>query len=173
MAMLSTVPNPETTRAKMAEKKERPRKIIADNRKARFNYEIGEVVEAGIALTGTEVKSLRGGRASIAESYADAKNGEVWLVNANIPEYLQASRFNHAPKRPRKLLLHRREIAKLIGAVERQGMTLVPLKLYFNVKGRAKVELALARGKKLHDKRQTEKKRSWERERGRLLRQKG
>ena len=157
----------------MAEKKERPHKIVADNRKARFNYEIGEVVEAGIALTGTEVKSLRNGRAAIAESYADAKNGEIWLINANIPEYLQASRFNHAPKRPRKLLLHKREIARLIGAVEREGMTLVPLKLYFNGKGRAKVELALARGKKLHDKRETEKKRSWERERGRLLRQKG
>ena len=157
----------------MAEKKPRPFKIIAENRKARFNYEIGEVVEAGIALTGTEVKSLRQGKATIAESYADARSGEIWLVNANIPEYLQASRFNHAPKRPRKLLLHRHEIARLIGAVERQGMTLVPLKLYFDVKGRAKVELALARGKKLHDKRETEKRRSWERERGRLLRQKG
>jgi len=157
----------------MAEKKPRPFKIIAENRKARFNYEIGEVVEAGIALTGTEVKSLRQGKATIAESYADAKNGEIWLVNANIPEYLQASRFNHAPKRPRKLLLHKRQISKLIGAVEREGMTLIPLKLYFNEKGRAKIELALARGKKLHDKRETEKKRSWERERGRLLRQKG
>ena len=157
----------------MAEKKERPHKIVADNRKARFNYEIGEVIEAGIALTGTEVKSLRNGRATIAESYADAKNGEIWLVNANIPEYVQASRFNHAPKRPRKLLLHRGQINKLIGAVERQGMTLVPLKLYFNERGRAKIELALARGKKLYDKRETEKKRSWERERGRLLRQKG
>ena len=157
----------------MAEKKERPRKVVADNRRARFNYEIGETVEAGIALTGSEVKSLRQGRATIAESYADTRGGEVWLVNANIPEYVQAGRFNHAPKRPRKLLLHRSEIAKLIGAVERQGMTLVPLKLYFNAKGRAKVELALARGKKLHDKRETEKKRSWERERGRLLRQKG
>ena len=129
--------------------------------------------EAGIALTGTEVKSLRQGKATIAESYADARDGELWLFNANIPEYLQASRFNHAPKRPRKLLLHRREIDKLIGAVEREGMTLVPLKLYFNEKGRAKVELALARGKKLHDKRETEKKRVWDRERGRLLRAKG
>ena len=119
------------------------------------------------------MKSLRVGKAAIAEAYADARRGEIWLLNSNIPEYLQASRFNHAPKRPRKLLLHRREIAKLIGAVEREGMTLVPLKLYFNAKGRAKVELALARGKKLHDKRESEKKRSWERERGRLLRQKG
>jgi SsrA-binding protein len=157
----------------MAEKKERPRKIVADNRKARFNYEIGEVVEAGIALTGTEVKSLRNGRATIAESYADAKNGEIWLVNANIPEYVQASRFNHAPKRPRKLLLHRRQIEKLAGGVERDGMTIVPLKMYFNDKGRAKVEVALARGKKLHDKRETDKKRSWEREKGRLMRLKG
>jgi SsrA-binding protein len=139
---------------------ERKLRVIADNRKARFNYEIGEVIEAGIALTGTEVKSLRQG-------------GEIWLVNCNIPEYQQASRFNHAPKRPRKLLLHRRQINKLSGAVEREGMTLVPLKLYFNEKGRAKLELALARGKKLYDKRQTEKKRSWERERGRLLRAKG
>ena len=119
------------------------------------------------------MKSLRVGKASIGESYADARGGELWLVNANIAEYLQAGRFNHAPKRPRRLLLHRRQINKLTGAVEREGMTLVPLKLYFNEKGRAKIELALARGKKLHDKRETEKKRSWERERGRLLRAKG
>jgi SsrA-binding protein len=157
----------------MAEKKDRPRKIVADNRRARFNYEIGESVEAGIALTGSEVKSLRLGRATIAESYADTRGGEVWLVNANIPEYVQAGRFNHAPKRPRKLLLHRREIDKLAGGVERDGMTIVPLRMYFNEKGRAKIEIALARGKKLYDKRQTEKKRSWERERGRLLRAKG
>jgi SsrA-binding protein len=157
----------------MAEKQPRPFKIIAENRKARFNYEIGEVVEAGIALTGTEVKSLRQGKATIAESYADAKNGEIWLVNANIPEYLQASRFNHAPKRPRKLLLHRRQIDKLAVAVEREGMTIVPLKMFFNGKGRAKIEIALGRGKKLHDKRETEKKRSWDREKGRLMRLKG
>jgi SsrA-binding protein len=157
----------------MAEKKPRPFKIIAENRKARFNYEVGEVVEAGIALTGTEVKSLRQGKATIAESYADANNGEIWLVNANIPEYLQASRFNHAPKRPRKLLLHRRQIDKLAVAVEREGMTIVPLKMFFNEKGRAKIEIALGRGKKLHDKRETEKKRSWDREKGRLMRLKG
>jgi SsrA-binding protein len=157
----------------MAAKTDRKLRIIADNRKARLNYEIGEVFEAGIALTGSEVKSLRQGKASIGESYADARGGEIWLVNANIPEYLQAGRFNHLPKRPRRLLLHRRQINKLSGAVEREGMTLVPLKLYFNEKGRAKIELALARGKKLYDKRQTEKKRSWERERGRLLRAKG
>ena len=157
----------------MADKKERPHKIVADNRRARFNYEIGETFEAGIALTGTEVKSLRQGRATIAESYADTRDGELWLVNANIPEYVQASRFNHAPKRPRKLLLHRRQIEKLAGGVERDGMTIVPLKMYFNDKGRAKVEVALARGKKLHDKRETDKKRSWEREKGRLMRAKG
>jgi SsrA-binding protein len=157
----------------MAAKAERRYKLAADNRKARFHYEIGEVFEAGIALTGTEVKSVRAGKATIAESYADARGGEIWLINATIPEYLQAHRFNHAPKRPRKLLLHRRQISKLIGAVEREGMTIVPLKLYFNDKGRAKIEIALARGKKLHDKRETEKRRDWDRERGRLLRQTG
>jgi SsrA-binding protein len=157
----------------MAAKPERALRVVADNRKARFNYMIGDVIEAGIALTGTEVKSLRQGKATIAESYADARGGELWLINSNIPEYLQASRFNHAPKRPRKLLLHKREINKLIGAVEREGMTIVPLKLYFNPKGKAKIEIAVARGKKLHDKRETEKKRSWERERGRLMREKG
>jgi len=157
----------------MAAKSDRKLRVVADNRKARFNYQIGETFEAGLALTGTEVKSLRGGKATIAEAYADSRGGEIWLVNANIPEYLQGGRFNHAPKRVRKLLLHRRQINKLMGAVEREGMTLVPLKLYFNEKGRAKLELALARGKKLHDKRETEKRRSWERERGRLLRAKG
>jgi SsrA-binding protein len=148
-------------------------KVVADNRRARFNYEIGEVFEAGIALTGSEVKSLRNGRATIAESYADARDGEIWLLNANIPEYLQAGRFNHLPKRPRKLLLHKRQINKLAGAVEREGMTIVPLRLFFNERGRAKIELAIARGKKLHDKRDTERKRSWDRERGRLMRLKG
>jgi SsrA-binding protein len=157
----------------MAEKPQRANKIVADNRKARFHYEIGDVYEAGIALTGTEVKSLRQGKATIAESYAAERDGELWLYNAHIPEYLQANRFNHYPRRPRKLLLHAREIHKLRGAVEREGMTLVPLKLYFNPKGRAKVELAVARGKKLHDKRETEKQRSWERERARLMREKG
>jgi SsrA-binding protein len=157
----------------MAAKSERKLKTVADNRKARFNYAIGETFEAGIALTGTEVKSLRDGKATIAESYAASQDGEIWLYNANIPEYLQANRFNHAPKRARKLLLHKRQIHKLIGAVEREGMTLVPLKLYFNEKGRAKVELALARGKKLHDKRESERKRSWERDRARLMREKG
>ena len=157
----------------MAAKPERRFKVVADNRRARFNYEIGETFEAGIVLTGSEVKSLRAGKATIGESYADARDGEIWLINSNIPEYQQAGRFNHAPKRPRKLLLHARQINKLAGAVEREGMTIVPLKLYFNEKGRAKIELAVARGKKLHDKRETLKKRSWERERGRLMRQKG
>lgn len=157
----------------MSDKKDRVLKVVADNRKARFNYAIDDTVEAGIALTGTEVKSIRNGKATIAESYADAKDGEIWLVNANIPEYLQANRFNHAPKRPRKLLLHKKQINKLVGAIERQGMTLIPLKLYFNERGRLKVELALARGKKLHDKRETEKNRDWNREKSRLLRARG
>ncbi len=158
----------------MAAKPERRFKVVAENRRARFNYEIGETFEAGIALTGSEVKSLRSGKATIAESYADAKGGELWLVNANIPEYLQAGPYNnHTPKRPRRLLLHEREIDKMSAAVDREGMTIVPLKLYFNERGRAKVELAIARGKKLHDKRDTEKKRSWDREKGRLMRLKG
>src|ERR1700746_468919 len=157
----------------MAEKNERAIKVMAENRKARFNYAIEDTVEAGIALTGTEVKSIRNGKTTIAESYADAKNGEIWLINANIPEYLQASRFNHAPKRPRKLLLHKRQIRKLAAAVEREGMTIVPLRLFFNEKGRAKIDIALGRGKKLHDKRETEKKRSWDSARGRLMRLKG
>jgi SsrA-binding protein len=157
----------------MAEKQDRPIKIAAENRKARFNYAIEDTFEAGVALTGTEVKSIRAGKATIAESYADARDGEIWLVNATIPEYLQGNRFNHAPKRRRKLLLHRRQINKLIGAIEREGMTLIPLKLYFNERGRAKLEVALAKGKKLHDKRETEKKRDWNREKGRLLRARG
>ena len=157
----------------MAAKPDPRYKVAAENRKARFHYAIDEVIEAGIALTGSEVKSLRAGRASIAESYAAARDGELWLINSNISEYTQAGRFNHAPKRARKLLLHKRQINKLIGAVEREGMTVVPLKMYFNEKGRAKIEIALAKGKKLHDKRESEKKRDWARERGRLLRQKG
>ncbi|MCC6982573.1 MAG: SsrA-binding protein SmpB [Bauldia sp.] len=152
---------------------DKERRVVADNRRARFNYEIGQVFEAGITLVGTEVKALREGRASIADSYAGEAGGELWLYNAYIPEYLQANRFNHETKRPRKLLLHRREIGRLAAAVQREGMTIVPLKLYFNDKGRAKVELAVARGKKLHDKRETEKARDWSREKGRLLRDKG
>ena len=148
-------------------------KLIVDNRRARHDYHLSDRVEAGVVLMGTEVKSLRDGQATLQQAYAEVRDGEAWLVGLHIPEYVQGNRENHDPDRPRKLLLHRREIAKLIGAVEREGMTLVPLKLYFTAKGRAKVELALARGKKLHDKRESEKKRSWERERGRLLRQKG
>ena len=158
----------------MATKKEPSFKIVADNRRARFNYEIGEIFDAGLELKGTEVKSLRTGKATIAESYAHVDHqGEAWLVNANIPEYLAGNRFNHSPKRPRKLLLKKRELAKLSQAIEREGMTMVPLKLYFNAQGRAKLELALARGKKLHDKREVEKKRDGNREKGRLLRDKG
>ncbi|MDJ1159666.1 SsrA-binding protein SmpB [Chelatococcus sp. SYSU_G07232] len=148
-------------------------RVVADNRKARFNYEIVETFEAGLALTGTEVKSLREGKATIGESYAGPSGEEILLFNANIPEYLQANRFNHEPRRPRKLLLHRRQINKLIGATQREGFTIVPLRVYFNERGRAKIEIALARGKKLHDKRETEKKRSWEREKSRLMREKG
>ena len=157
----------------MAKKKDDGTKIIADNRKARFAYAIEDSLEAGIMLVGSEVKSLRGGKSTISESYAQAKDGELFLVNAYIPEYTQASRFNHEPRRVRKLLVHKREAAKLAAAIQREGMTLIPLKLYFNAKGRAKVELGIAKGKKLHDKRETLKKRSWDRERGRLMREKG
>ena len=152
---------------------ESPFKVIADNRKARFNYEIMETLEAGIQLTGTEVKSLRGGKSTIGESYAGPSGNELYLFNAYIPEYLQANQFNHETKRPRRLLLRKRQIAKLIGAVQRDGMTLIAMKLYFNARGRVKLELALAKGKKLHDKRETDKQRDWERERGRIMRQKG
>lgn len=158
----------------MSSKKDKtPSRTAAVNRRARFNYEIGQTFEAGIALAGTEVKSLREGRSSIADAYAGEQNGEMWLFNAYIPEYLQANRFNHETRRPRKLLLHRREISRLVGAVDREGMTVVPLKIFFNDRGRAKVELAVARGKKLHDKRETSKKRDWGREKARLMREKG
>jgi SsrA-binding protein len=148
-------------------------KIVAENRRARYEYFLEDFFEAGIALTGTEVKSLRFGEGSIAESYAEVKGDEVWLVNANVPEYNFGNRFNHEPKRPRKLLLHSRQIQKMRTAVSREGMTLIPLTVYFNGQGRAKVELALAKGKKLHDKRDTEKARDWKREQGRLLRDRG
>jgi len=149
------------------------KKIVAENRRARFDYHIEEVFEAGIALTGTEVKSLRFGEGSIAESYAEVKNGEVWLVNSNVPEFSHGNRFNHEPKRLRKLLLKEREINKFVGATERKGMTLVPLSIYFNSRGRAKVELALAKGKNAADKRATVKERDWKREQGRLMREHG
>ena len=150
------------------------RKVAADNRRARYDYEIGEVFEAGIMLTGTEVKSLRTGKATIAESYVTVdKNSEVWLINATIPEYLQANRFNHEPKRPRKLLHKAKEIARIAKGIERAGMTVVPLKMLFTEKGRAKIEIAVARGKQLHDKRETEKLRDWNREKSRVLRERG
>lgn len=145
------------------------RRPAAENRKARYSYEILDTVEAGIQLTGTEVKSLRGGKSNIADSYAAAHKGSLFLYNAYIPEYLQANRFNHETRRPRRLLLHKREIAKLSQAVEREGMTLVPLEIYWNDKGRAKVKLAVGRGKKAHDKRETEKERDWNREKQRLM----
>ncbi len=148
-------------------------KTIAENRRARFDYFLEQTFEAGMVLTGTEVKALRLGRANIAESYASAEGGEIVLVNAHIPEYGPANRFNHEPRRPRKLLLHRKEIDKLTGAIQREGRTLIPTRLYFDDKGRAKLELALAKGKKLHDKRETEASRDWKREQGRLLRDKG
>ncbi|HSG33810.1 MAG TPA: SsrA-binding protein SmpB [Sphingomonadaceae bacterium] len=148
-------------------------KTVAENRRARFDYHIDEKLEAGIALSGTEVKSLRFGEGSIAESYAEIRDGECWLVNANIPEFSHGNRFNHEPKRPRKLLLHASEINKLTGAVERKGMTLVPLSIYFNSKGRAKVELALAKGKQAHDKRAAIKDRDWKRDQARIMRESG
>jgi SsrA-binding protein len=148
-------------------------KTVAENRRARFDYAVDTVYEAGIALTGTEVKALRGGEGSIAESYAEVKGSEVWLVNSNIPEFSHGNRFNHEPKRPRKLLLHEREINKMHGAVMRQGMTLVPLSIYFNEQGRAKVELAIAKGRKAHDKREHIKEQEWKREAGRLLKERG
>lgn len=148
-------------------------KSVAENRRARFDYFIDEKFEAGIALTGTEVKSLRSGQGTISEAYADVRSGEAWLINANIPEFSHGNRFNHEPKRPRKLLLHEREIEKLLGAVERKGMTLVPLSIYFNSRGRAKVELALAKGKQTHDKRASIKDRDWQRDKARLMRERG
>jgi SsrA-binding protein len=150
-----------------------PGKLIAENRRARYDYFLDETFEAGLSLTGTEVKALRLGRANIAESYAATEGNEIVLINAYIPEYGPANRFNHEPRRPRKLLLHRREIDRLMGAINREGRTLIPTRLYFNEKGMAKLELALAKGKKLHDKRATEADRDWKREQGRLMRDKG
>ena len=149
------------------------KKTVAENRRARFDYFIEDVFEAGIALTGTEVKSLRFGEGSIAEAYAEVKDGQVSLINANIPEFSHGNRFNHEPKRPRKLLLHEREINKMHTGVSREGMTLIPMAVYFNSRGRAKVELALAKGKKLHDKRETSKERDWKRDQQRLMRERG
>jgi len=151
-------------------KKDRPpSRIAADNRKARYNYHIEDEYEAGIVLTGTEIKSLRGGQANIQESYAEEKNGELWLINAYIPEFSHGNRFNHQPRRPRKLLMHRREINRLGGAVQKQGMSIIPLRIIFNDKGRAKVLVGLGKGKKLHDKRETEKQRDWSKQKARLM----
>ncbi|MEM7221412.1 MAG: SsrA-binding protein SmpB [Pseudomonadota bacterium] len=149
------------------------RKLVVQNRKARHNYFIEDRIEAGLVLTGTEVKSLRQGRGSIVEAYADDQKGELYLTNAQIPVYEAANRFNHAPKRPRKLLLHRRELNRLIGLIRRSGYTLVPLSLYFNARGIAKVELGLARGKHKQDKRQDKKKQDWQRDKARLMRERG
>ena len=148
-------------------------KLIAENRRARFDYFLEDKHEAGLVLTGTEVKALREGRANIAESYAAVEGREIALINAHIPEYGPANRFNHEPRRPRRLLLHRRELDKLIGAVQREGRTLVPTRLYFNDKGLVKLEIALAKGKKAHDKREAESERDWKREQGRLMRDRG
>jgi SsrA-binding protein len=148
-------------------------KTVAENRRARFEYFFEDMFEAGIMLQGTEVKGLRAGQASIAEAYAEVRNNEVWLVNANIPEYGHGNRNNHEPKRPRKLLLREREIEKMHGGVAREGMTLIPVSIYFNERGRAKIELALAKGKKLHDKRATMKERDWKRDAARIMRDRG
>lgn len=157
----------------MARDKTDAGRLIAQNRKAWHNYHIGQTFEAGLVLTGSEVKSLRAGHGNIAESYATERDGEIFLINAYIAEYKQAGPDNHQPRRARKLLLKRREINRLSGAVQRQGMTLVPLRLYFNARGRAKIEIALATGKHRYDKRQTEKKRDWDRQKARLMRDKG
>ncbi|MGB7431911.1 MAG: SsrA-binding protein SmpB [Ahrensia sp.] len=159
----------------MAQKKKKTPKngLIAENRKARYNFEILETFEAGMMLHGTEVKSLRNGEANIAESYASYEGGEMWLINSYVPEYLEANRFNHEPRRRRKLLLHAREIVKLANGVDREGMTIVPLRLYFNDRGMAKLQLGLAKGKKVHDKRETEKNRDWQRDKARILKENG
>ena len=148
-------------------------KVIAENRRARFDYFIEDNIEAGIMLLGTEIKALRMGRANIAESYAAVEGREIVLINADIPPYAQANRFNHEPRRPRKLLLHRKQIDRLIGAVQRDGQTIIPLKLYLNDDGKAKLEIALAKGKKLHDKREASADRDWQRDKARLMRDKG
>jgi len=157
----------------MAVKKAEPARLVAENRRARHDYHIEETLEAGIMLTGTEVKALREGKANIAEAYAAPENGAIYLINANIPEYSAGNRENHEPKRPRKLLLHAREIARLSQAIERKGYTLAPLKLYFNDRGIAKLELGLALGRKSHDKRDAVKERDWARQKQRLLRDRG
>ncbi len=148
-------------------------KLIAENRRARYDYFLEETFEAGLQLTGTEVKSLREGRATISEAYAGESGGELVLFNAHIPEFHGGNRFNHEPRRPRKLLLHRKEINRLIGAVNREGRTIIPTRLYFNADGRAKLEIALAKGKKAHDKREATAERDWKRDQARLMRDRG
>lgn len=148
-------------------------KIVAENRRARYDYEIVDTFETGLVLSGTEVKSLREGKANIGDSYASEEGGELWLINSYIPEYLQANQFNHEPRRRRKLLMKMRDIAKLSAAVAREGMTLVAMKIYFNDRGRAKLQLGLGKGKKQHDKRQSEKERDWNRQKTRLLKDHG
>ena len=143
---------------------------VAENRKARHNYFINDTLEAGLILTGTEVKSLRAGQASIGEAYAVERDGDLVLINAHISEYKGGNRFNHDPLRPRQLLLHKREITKLTNSIARAGVTVVPLKLYFNDRGIAKILLGIAKGKKQHDKRATSKDRDWKRDQGRLMR---
>lgn len=157
----------------MAKKSDPNSKTIAENRKARFNYQIDDTVEAGLVLTGTEVKSLRNGEANIAESYASEENGEYWLINSYIPEYTEGNRFNHEPRRLRKLLLNKREMARLSKEIDRQGMTAVPLRLYFNERGIAKLLIGIAKGKNVADKRQTSKERDWNRQKQRLLKEHG
>lgn len=153
-------------------KPDRPsRQVVAQNRKARHEFFINDTLEAGIVLAGSEVKSLRAGRASLQDAFAGEDKGELWLFNCYIPEYRQANRFNHETKRPRKLLVHRRELNRLLGAVKRKGVTLVPLQIYFNKRGLAKIDLGLAEGKQAHDKRETIKQRDWDREKRRLLKE--
>ena len=153
---------------------EKPKtKVIAENRRARFDYFLEDFVEAGIQLLGTEIKALRDGRANIAESYVSPEGRDLVLINADIPPYKQANRFNHEPRRPRRLLLHRKQIDRMIGAVQRDGQTIIPLKLYLNDAGKAKLEIALAKGKKLHDKREASAERDWQRDKARLMRDKG
>lgn len=155
----------------MAKPAKQKSNIAAENRKARFHYEIIDTLETGMVLTGTEIKSLREGRSTIAEAYATEEGGELWLINSYVPEYLQANRFNHVPKRRRKLLVHKKQLNRLAGAVQRDGMTLVPLKIYFNDRGMAKLELAVARGKNAPDKREAEKERDWNRQKQRLMKE--
>lgn len=158
----------------MAKKKPAPHgSIVAQNRKARHNYTIEETFEAGIVLTGSEVKSLRKGQCSMSESYAAERNGELFLFNSHIPEYAAASQFSHEPRAIRKLLLNKREIERLLGAIRKQGMTIVPLSVYFNPRGIAKIELGLAKGKDRRDKRQDTKDRDWKRQQARLMRDRG